>query len=94
VIDLHAARLVALENRVPRAILLLLLFTACAASGLIGYGNGVAGARSVAVSSIMVLVFSAVMLLIVALDRRDRGAMRVPQQSMLRLRSSLSVAPH
>jgi hypothetical protein len=94
VIDLHAARIVAIENRVPQAILVLLLFVACASSGLIGYGNGFTGARGFAVSSMMVLVFSAVMLLIVDLDRPDRGAMRVPQQSMLRLRSSLSVAPH
>jgi hypothetical protein len=94
VIDLHAARIVALENRVPRTILLLLLFVACASGGFIGYGNGIAGARGFAVSSMMVLVFSAVMMLIVDLDRPDRGAMRVPQQSMLRLRHSLSVAPH
>jgi hypothetical protein len=94
VIDLHAVRIDALENRVPRAILLLLLFVACISSGLIGYGNGIAGSRNFAVSSVMVLVFSAVMLLIVALDRPDRGAIRVPQESMLRLRHSLSVAPH
>jgi len=94
VIDLHAARIDALENRVPRAILLLLLFVACISSGLIGYGNGLAGTRSVGGSTVMVVVFSAVMMLIVALDRPDRGAVRVPQESMLRLRHSLSVAPH
>ncbi|MGZ3441950.1 MAG: bestrophin-like domain, partial [Polyangia bacterium] len=89
VIDTHAKRIVALENRVPQSILLLLVFVAIISCGLIGYGNGLGGARNFVVSLVTVIVFCAVMVMIVDLDRPDRGLVRVPQQSMLRLRRSL-----
>ena len=91
VIDLHEARLVALENRVPGSILLLLLFVAIIACGLIGHGCGLGGNRHIVVTLMTVVVFVAVMLMIVDIDRPDRGLVRVSQQSMLRLRQSLSV---
>lgn len=85
VIDLHASRIVALENRVPESILMLLLGVAAIACGLIGYGNGLAGDRNFVTTLPMVIVYCAVMLMIVDLDRPDRGLVRVSQQSMLRL---------
>jgi hypothetical protein len=91
VIDLHARRIVALENRVPKTILVLLLFVGAISCGLIGYGNGLGGDRNLLMTLLLVLVYCAVMLMIVDLDRPDRGLVRVPQQSMLRLRRSL---PH
>ncbi|MCU1279300.1 MAG: hypothetical protein JWM53_2846 [bacterium] len=93
VIDLHARRIVALENRVPESILMLLLVVATIACGLIGYGNGLAGDRNFVTTLFMVIVYCAVMLLIVDLDRPDRGLVRVPQQSLLRLRLGLGAPP-
>lgn len=89
VIDLHAKRVAALENHVPGNIFLLLYFSVAAAMGLTGYSCGMAGARNLAATVTVSLLITAVILLIVDLDRPQRGLIQVGQQSLIDLRNSL-----
>jgi len=88
-IDQEERRLVALESHVPEAILLMLAFVAAAALSLVGFGFGLCGRRHIAASTMAAVVIAAVMLLIVDLDRPQRGQVRIGQQSMLRLRETI-----
>jgi hypothetical protein len=85
VIDLHTLRVVELHNRVPAAILLLLVCMAVVASALIGYDCGLTGARSPVATTLTVIAFIAVIALIIDFDRPDRGFVRVGQSSMVDL---------
>ncbi len=88
-IDLHAKRLTALENHVPEITLVLLYFVALMATGLIGYGCGLSGLRNFFVTIISSILIAAVILVIIDLDRPNRGLIRVSQQRMIDLRDSL-----
>ena len=88
-IDLHAKRLTAMENHVPEITLVLLFFVALMATGLIGYGCGLAGLRNFFVTIISSILIAAVIMVIIDLDRPSRGLIRVSQQRMIDLRDSL-----
>jgi hypothetical protein len=89
-IDLHATRLMAgLRSRVPTVIWIVLYLLAVLATALLGYHSGLTGGRrSIAVVA-LILAFSAVLVLIVDLDRPGEGMLRVSQQSMIDLRQSM-----
>jgi hypothetical protein len=89
VIDLHSERVVALENRVPRTIVSLIFLVGVIAAALVGYGCGLDGARKFWLTSLAAIVFVSVGTTVLDLDRPYRGFIKVPQQSMLRLRQSL-----
>jgi len=88
-IDLDAKRINAMENHVPEITLVLLYFVAVMATGLIGYGCGLSGVRNFFVTIISSLLIAAVILVIIDLDRPQRGLIRVSQQRMIDLRDSL-----
>jgi len=88
-IDLHAKRLNAMENRVPEIVLWLLYFVALTTIGLIGYGCGLGGHRNFTVHLIASVIIAAVILVIIDLDRPRRGLIQVSQQRMVELRASL-----
>jgi hypothetical protein len=90
VIDLHEKRLVSLETHVPEPILVLIGFVAAAAFALVGYANGLSGARQMLVTVLSAFVVVAVLTLIVDLDRPIRGHLRIGQQTLLRLRDSMN----
>jgi hypothetical protein len=92
VIDLHSKGLTALENHVPEIILVLLYFVALVAIGLIGYGNGLAGRRNFMVTMVASLLIAAVILVIIDLDRPQRGLIRVGLGRMVELHHSLEQA--
>ncbi|MFI5332404.1 MAG: hypothetical protein ACHQ2F_15400 [Desulfobaccales bacterium] len=92
VIDLHSKGLTALENHVPEIILVLLYFVALTAIGLIGYGNGLAGRRNFMVTMVASLLIAAVILVIIDLDRPQRGLIRVGLGRMVELSHSLEQA--
>jgi hypothetical protein len=91
-IDLHAERIRALENRLPDAVIYLVFVVAVVTIGLVGYGRGLAGRRnlvSVAIlAGLVVLVFT----VILDLDRPRRGLITVSQSSMERLQDVLRQA--
>jgi hypothetical protein len=90
VIDLYAKRQTALENHVPEIILILLYFVACIAFGLIGYASAAGGRRNFVATLIASIAIAAVILVIIDLDRPQRGLIRVSQKQMLELHDSLA----
>jgi hypothetical protein len=89
VIDLHAERDAARQNRVPQTVLWLLVIAATGSMGLVGYGSGVGSRRNLAHTIIVALTISLVILTIMDLNQPRRGLIKTSQQSMIALRQSL-----
>jgi len=89
VIDLHTERLAATQNHVPETVLLLLFLVAVLASLLVGYGCGLATRRNLLSTCVVALLIGMVIIVIMDLDRPNRGMIRVDQESMRRLRDTL-----
>ena len=91
VIDLHAKRLaLGARNRIPGVIWAVLYFVAITGTAVMGYHAGLAGSgRSLAMLA-LVLSFSAVMTLIVDLDRPQQGLLRVGQQTLIDLQRTMT----
>src|SRR6478609_1714374 len=91
VIDLHAKRITAgLRNRIPSAIWMTLLTLATLSLAAMGYHAGLVGTvRSLAVI-VVVITFSAVVLLIADLDRPQEGNLTVSQQALIDVRQSMN----
>ena len=94
VFNLHEKRLMAsLYSRVPGAIWLGLYSLLALAMMVMGYHEGIAGTRRSLAVIVMVVAFSAVLVLIADLDRPGEGRLQVSQQAMLDARKSMSAAP-
>lgn len=93
-IDLHAKRIKALENRLPDAVIYLVFIVAGVAIGFVGYGRGLAGRRHFVSTAIMAVVVVLVLMIILDLDRPRRGLITVSQSSMERLQEVLKQAQH
>jgi membrane protein YdbS with pleckstrin-like domain len=90
VIDLHAKRvLVALHSRVPELVWMALYFIAALAMASLGYHQGLSGSRRSLAVLALALTFSAVIVLIAALDRPQETVIRVSQSAMTDLRDSM-----
>jgi hypothetical protein len=90
VIDQHATRLQAgVQNRIPGTVWFVLLSVAAMSFLIIGYHGGLAAsARSPAVT-VVAIAFASVFWLVLNLERPHEGALRLSQQSLLDLRSSM-----
>jgi hypothetical protein len=71
------------------ALFALLLAFAALAMGVVGYGNGYAGARTLGVTTLLCALTALVVLVIVDLGRPRRGLIRVSQESMVNLQKNL-----
>jgi hypothetical protein len=90
VIDLHAKRvLVGLHSRIPTSIWLVLFAVAALSFGSMGYQSGLTGARRSPAVFPLALIFAAVMWMVIDLDRPQDGLLRVSQQPMIELRSTM-----
>jgi len=91
VIDLHARRVTAgLRNRIPGTIWVALFTIAVLSLGAMGYHSGLVGTtRSLAVIAVA-LAFSAVIALVVDLDRPQEGTLTVSQQALIDVRQSMN----
>lgn len=91
VIDLHAKRVTAgMRNRIPGTIWASLFTIAVLSLGAMGYHAGLVGAtRSLAVIAVA-LAFSAVIALVVDLDRPQEGTLTVSQQALIDVRQSMN----
>jgi len=94
VIDLHTERVVVgLQIRIPPMVLLTIYVIGLAAMFLVGVQSGYADTRNLVALVMLVLVLSAVLYLIVDLDRSQEGLLQVSQQALVDLRSSLPTYP-
>jgi len=89
VIDMKAKRDVGVANHVPESALIFLLVLAAVAAGFLGYGDGLTGSRSPTATAAFSLIVALVILLIIDIDRPQRGLARVSQESMIQLQEVL-----
>jgi hypothetical protein len=93
-IDDQAKRLAALRNHVPNIVQLALFGIAIIASGFAGYASGLNARRRSRLSVyVMGFLVSAVILLILDLDRPGAGFIEVSQQPMIDTAASIAAFP-
>lgn len=90
VIDEHARRIAAQQNRVPEPILFLLLLLCVGGVSFIGYGAGLTNARHWPAAITLALILTLVVGIILDLDRPRRGLIRVDQENLHELRDTIS----
>lgn len=89
-IDLHESRITAgLYARVPPTIIWLLVAGVILSVGMVGYNAGLTGRRSVISAVVLAVALSAVIALVIDLDRPAEGIIRTSQQPLIDLRRSL-----
>lgn len=89
VIDIKMKRDIAVANHVPESVLLFLLAFAVLAAVVLGYGNGLAGARILSLTAVYSGIVVLVVVLIIDLDHPQQGLARTSQQSMIQLQEIL-----
>ena len=93
VIDFHTKRVtVGLQYRIPGDIWLTLYFVTILTMLAVGYEFGLNNIRSIIISIILALAFSAVIVLIADLDRGVSGTLRVDQKPLIELQKKLDSA--
>jgi hypothetical protein len=90
--DAQSARLSALTNRVPAAVLALEVFAAAAAVGVLALHISVLGRGLVALLAAAALV-TILLLVTVDLDRPTRGLITVPSAPLASVRASMALPP-
>ena len=92
VIDQQTVRVAALNNRIPNAVLVLEVFGAAFAFGLLALYTAMhgRGATTVVLAGGLVTVL---LLIIFDLDRPTRGLIRVPDAPLVSLRASMKLPP-
>jgi hypothetical protein len=88
-IDIKTKRDIAVANHVPESVLLFLMGLAVLAAGVLGYGNGLAGARIISLTAAYSIIVVLAIVLILDLDRPQQGLARVSQASMAQLEELL-----
>ena len=81
--NIHASRLTALRYRVPGAVMFLLVLVAMVATGFTGYYAGARGTHGRMATILMSLTIAVVIMLVVDLDRPERGLIQVPVQPLI-----------
>jgi hypothetical protein len=93
-IDLHTKRVFAgLQSQIPGIIWVILYCIAIFTITAIGYYFGLNGKRSVFILSLLVLIFSSVMMLIADLDRPQHGFIKTSQKSLVDLLNKMGTQP-
>jgi hypothetical protein len=92
VFDAHTKRIFAtIDSRIPALIWVVLYTVATLGMGELGYQAALAGSARSPTSVGLVLAFAAVLLLIADLDRPRGGFLRVSQNAMKTLRTSMDI---
>lgn len=89
-IDIKTERDIAISNHVPEIVLLGLLLFAALAIGILGYGNGLAAKHARYPAIILCIVITISFILIIDLDRPNRGLTKVSQVSMIDLMTTIN----
>jgi len=79
----------ALENHVPEVVFILLYLVSIMAMGMVGYGCGLGGRRSLVMAMTTAFLIALVILIVLDLDRPARGLVKVSQQRLIDLQESL-----
>ena len=82
VIDIKTERDIAVANHVPETVLLFLSALGVLAAVVLGYGNGLAGARIKVLTAAYCVIIVLVIVLTIDLDHPQKGLARTSQQSM------------
>ena len=85
VIDFDEARITAGRNQIPDSIWFVLYTVTFWSMTAMGYQFGLSGRRNWAITILLTLVFTAVILLIADLDRPQGGVVQVSQQALIDL---------
>jgi hypothetical protein len=89
-IDLQTSRSVAVvQARVPETILVLLFLGQVLTLGVVGYSAGLTGSRGMVSAIVLVVVLSAVLTIVIDLDRPRDGFLQVSQAPLLQLSDQL-----
>lgn len=91
-IDIKTERDIAISNHVPEIVLVGLLLFASLAIGILGYGNGLAATHARHPAIILCIVITISFILVIDLDRPNRGLTKVSQESMIDLMTIISKA--
>jgi hypothetical protein len=93
-IDIHAKRiLVAFRSRVPGVLWVTLYLVTILTMAGVGYQGGLTKSRRSLATLVLVLTFSAIILLVADLDRPQEGLLQVSQQAMIDLQNTMKNAP-
>jgi hypothetical protein len=93
VIDLDELRMSSLENYVPAPVILLLVGVASVALAFFGWSFGAAERRSTTSMVALAVLLTAVLTVIMDLNRPHRGMIRAGDESLVRLQRSIAVSP-
>jgi len=93
-IDLHANRVAANTTaRIPYTLYVTMYLVAVLALMMLGFHSGITGQRDIIVTVVLILIFSAVMVLIIDLDRSWEGFLRASQQPIIDVMESIKSYP-
>ena len=91
--DLHTKRIsVTLWTRIPPMIFATLALLSMLVMALVGYVLGLAGRRHVFSTSLLVVTYATVFLMVIDLDRPEQGMFQVSQQPMIDVRDSMAAS--
>lgn len=89
-LDAVMARVWTFRDRVPEGILFALAFVAVLGMGLMGVSSGLKNARNLVPTTAMAFAVATALVLIVDLDRPERGVITVSQQALVDLSESMT----
>lgn len=92
-IDSYGRRVAGLERHVPSFVILLVFGAFVVTGGVVGYTAGLGGHRPANVSYLMVGVIVVLMMMVMDLDRPQRGFIQIDQQSLVKLQEALAGDP-
>ena len=87
--DFNQRVVLTLNYRIPRPVIWILGIITFLSMFTLGYQFGISGEGSFRVQLLMATVFSLVFLLVLALDRPDRGFLRINQIAVIKLQEQL-----
>jgi hypothetical protein len=94
VIDLEGARWAASVNRVPAPVIVVVGLISLLAVVLVGYLYGLGDRRHPLSTVILAVAITAVLLVIIDLDRPQQGLIQVSQQPMIDLQNRFRTPAH
>jgi len=92
-IDLHGSRVAASQRHMPMVLLGLLITCSAVSVASVGYGCGVAGKRNEVLTTALTFLIAGTLWAIIDMDHPRKGLIRVGQQPMLDLQTSLERTP-